>query len=180
MCCRKPDPISTVSVKLCIGCGLVQEARWFYAAKTSTGLEARCIACCLLAGQERRERIKLRLEGKPPAPLKECHMCERTLPTISSFGRTDTQADGFDINCKECRSKSAKARRAERQRLGVQPPRVPSTDGRKCNACGEMKPCSAFRKNRGAVSGIRATCKKCDNAARLIKRHALASKSAEP
>ena len=139
------------------------------------------MACFMLDGQELRERNELRLEAEQPATVKQCHTCERTLPTISSFSRTETLADGFHSNCRECYNGIARAKRAERQRLGVQPPRATSADERKCTACGEMKPCSAFVKNTGIVSGIRATCKKCRNAAFLSKkRAALASRAGEP
>ena len=161
-CCRKDAPTPRVSAKPCFSCGELRKAEWFYAdSRTPTGLQARCMPCMQLRDQQRLERINRARKSLEPAAEKECRTCEKTLP-VSSFHKTARNLDGFQNDCKECRSKAVHAIHAERkEHFAGQPPVAPAGEERICSACGTAKPWSEFHKDSRSMYGIKSRCKQC-------------------
>ena len=162
-CCRKAEPVSTGSTKLCGGCGEVREAKWFFVDKQkSSGLGTMCMPCGSLRGQQQREMNRVRSQGQQQPAEKQCRDCERLLP-IGNFGRDYGYKDGISTQCKECLVKVQNVSRANRMvRFGGQLPGAPPPDVRICTQCKQIKPYSEFSRNRAhTTSGIRSFCKIC-------------------
>jgi hypothetical protein len=96
---------------------------------------------------------------------KRCPDCGLVKP-IDQFGRNRRMADGLARYCKACfrhRSKTSyRKRMAEQGKQVRERPFVP--DGSKyCPQCAEIKPISAFGRNRANSSGLADYCKPCHN-----------------
>lgn len=94
---------------------------------------------------------------------KICPDCGELKPAMS-FGANKRLPDGLARYCKECfraRSKASYRKRMAEQGRRVRE-RVEVDDGyKRCPRCGEIKPISAFGRNRAKKSGLTDYCRPC-------------------
>jgi Recombination endonuclease VII len=99
--------------------------------------------------------------------LKYCPDCRQDLP-IDRFHKNARQKDGLGFYCADCANMRQLASRRARlgpRRIRTKPKDLAVPDGHKwCPECGEVKPLSAFPRNRSMPSGYMTYCKPCHNA----------------
>jgi hypothetical protein len=99
---------------------------------------------------------------------KQCSRCGSNLP-ITQFGVRRASADGLQSYCRACVSAWARQHRPRKLKdapTGVRP------DEKWCRRCDQVKPLSAFARNRTAPDGLQGQCRACAAAAYRAKREA--------
>lgn len=96
-----------------------------------------------------------------PEGLKRCAKCG-VAKLVQEFARNRTTPDGLQRRCRDCHNEAIRTwRRAGRpRRKGYVSPLRDRPDKR-CPACGEIKPRSAFGRAGQRVDGLSTYCKEC-------------------
>ncbi len=90
---------------------------------------------------------------------KRCVRCGETKPH-SAFASNRAMRDGLQVYCRPCVADYHQERQKAKGR-NVRP-RVPAPEGHKyCRRCGEVKPHSAWDRNKTASDGLSTRCKTC-------------------
>lgn len=100
-----------------------------------------------------------------PSGYRRCTKCGRVLP-LEDFPKNKACAGGHRPECRPCRrdaeavwyakhAEDNRARGEELEREGAV---------KRCKACGEMKPITAFYRNSRSKDGHMAVCRDCDKA----------------
>ncbi len=101
---------------------------------------------------------------------KQCTKCKEVKPA-TAFSRNKGRKDGLQSRCKECRKVAAspagradvaarKAKKAEMRGAGL----------KKCGRCKEVKPLTAFGRDKGRKDGLVSRCKDCCKSSRAKYR----------
>ena len=116
--------------------------------------------------------MSVALPGIDRTREKWCPRC-RTVKSLDDFSRNRTARDGHRPYCKPCdRDMKREARRHQREALVVTPTLMQLTDrmrDKRCRNCGEVKPLSAYHRDRYCPDGRKSACKTCVNAQRREK-----------
>ncbi|MFW6695441.1 endonuclease VII domain-containing protein [Streptomyces sp. MAR4 CNX-425] len=90
---------------------------------------------------------------------KRCPRCERTL-SVSSYASNRSARDGLQAYCRRCSAEYYRQRReAKGHRVRA---KVPVARGHKrCPQCREVKPHSAWERNRSSSDGWASYCREC-------------------
>lgn len=159
--CRRGAPTPRVDIMTCTSCGEQRDSKWFNSGKGPAGLQAYCMPCKALAGQQRRRRNLLECETRLLAAEKQCCKCEKTLPT-TSFPKDSGNLDGLRNDCKQCHNKAKAAlHMVRKERFQGQPPVAAAGEERICSACGTAKPWSEYYRRLDSAYGIGGVCKEC-------------------
>jgi ribosomal protein L32 len=100
--------------------------------------------------------------------MKTCGRCRQSLP-VDAYHRSTRSADGLQRMCKAC-GNDARRERLERDRAAVRGA-LPTAAGKRCPRCREVKPHSAFHRNRRAKDGLQTYCPPCSNEVRREYEH---------
>jgi hypothetical protein len=89
------------------------------------------------------------------ADTKTCSRCKAE-KSLDAFSTNRAMKDGKNIYCRACCSAIDKERRSQLSLV----PREPVSKKR-CGRCGEVKPASAYARNRASTHGLQSSCKDC-------------------
>lgn len=102
-------------------------------------------------------RVSLMVVPVPPAQ-QQCVRCQRTLPA-ARFHAHISASSGLCAHCKDC---LRELNRESQQSIRKVPlPATMQTSVRRCTACQQVKPRSAFRKDATRANGLTYKCKAC-------------------
>jgi hypothetical protein len=88
-------------------------------------------------------------------PTKTCKNCGTDKP-LGDYSHDHSKPDGLNVYCRACLSARMKARR---QRIRALPASCAASQ--RCYLCRKIKPNTAFRRDRGRITGLDGYCNSC-------------------
>lgn len=92
--------------------------------------------------------------------MRVCSKCGASKPlTLEHFQADAQKSSGYRPDCKECRHAGYARKRPESRRL--ENSRLVASGSKRCCACSEIKPFSAFYPRDGCLGGVAERCREC-------------------
>jgi hypothetical protein len=174
--------IDGIEMKKCSKCGKDKPILEFAKdSSSSDALRSACKVCC-------NEQTRISRKNKPKiikelpdvenyphkcingVKVKQCCKCSKE-KNVEDYHKDKTKKDGLASYCKTCSSEYKKARKTFLETHRIENPIVENSDTiefKKCSKCYEEKPLSDFGADKSAVSGLRVSCKACNNERRKL------------
>lgn len=134
---------------------------------------------------------KLTVSNKINNGMKKCSRCGEVKP-LSQFRHDKNQPNGYDYNCKSCRTNPPKrvtktdiisvfeaANKTAEARFGFKKNYNPiieimlndkKVNALRCKSCEEVKPLACFPKDKANINGYKNICKACTKAQKQARK----------
>lgn len=99
--------------------------------------------------------------------MKKCSACGLE-KSNEDYHRNAARPDGLASICRDCQRERDAARREKY--LTRKDDEIEFPEQQRCGECGEVKPASAFSRNRGKKSGLSNSCRSCKTLAARRRR----------
>jgi hypothetical protein len=162
---EQPIALICAATKTCPRCNALKQVEEF--PKTKGKFRGYCRECEAEYAKTRQEKNKAREFIFIPE-IKTCPKCE-TEKSTSEFNRANGNVDGLCGWCKECESKTKKARHKNNSLREV----VTIPEFKTCSTCKIEKAGFAFSKCKGKKDGLKACCKECIAISNIKARYGL-------
>ena len=145
-------------MKICSLCETISSRDNFHRnAARADGRSSICRVCQKARDAERRERYLSRTDSEIEVPDKQrCGECGE-VKDAGAFSRNRGKKNGLSNSCRQCKTLSARTRRA---RNAARPTFQPVPE-KKCSKCQQVKPAGKYALCRGAACGLQGMCRDC-------------------